>query len=300
MNQLGRAQLLVLLLLMALVLTPRTAKSGLKEVFLRSLPDENYYLEEKSNFERFGRKLNSIVLVVPFRLEPAELEFIGEYAERMSKVVPFTVLWYVDDVQYLKSVVSVTRRHRFRSRIYLNCSARVPEGVEVWLWRDRRWIRVDGPSNGYGEGMWRCDEIYHGLMRVDGDVWWFYRVGPFVSGCVRHRPQEWVACDVHMIFKARFLGMGEGRALITFPGSQPAVNCGGDCGYANTKLEGKCKLTYGDLGDVMFVSYMMTHTKADPCPYYSYCGCLGKCDHPQLFISDVIQVVRMSAGAPHS
>jgi len=38
----------------------------------------------------------------------------------------------------------------------------------------------------------------------------------------------------------------------------------------------------------IFASYLMTDTKADPCPYYSYCGCLGTCKTPQLFISDVI------------
>ncbi len=276
-----------------------TGEDRVKSLFIGSLPDADYYAREKEVFERYGRRLGSLVLVVPpLNFSRSEIRKILEYADRMNETLPFTVLWSLNgshDSDYVKTLARELASHKVPSRVYADLPpsqlSPLRKVAEVWVRAGNGWMRLDGPPRGYGEGVWRCDEIYHGLVRLDGDAWWFFYENGRPSGCSREPPPP-SACDVHMIVRANFVGMGEGVALITFPGSQPASNCGGSCGSANTLVNGTCGLRPSDVGGLMFASYMMTHTRSDPCPYYSYCGCLGACDTPQLFISDVREVLR--------
>ncbi len=291
--------LFLLILLGGLVLSFTPRGSPVKEMFLKSLPDVDYYAREKEVFERYGRKLGSLVLVVPpLRFNRLEIRKLLDYAERVNRTLPFTIIWSLNgshDVHYVEMLASELASRRVPSRVFADLPPTLLSSLsgvaELWVREGRGWRRLNGPSEGYGEGMWRCDEIYHGLLYPEGDVWWFYYEQGRASGCTRGEPPR-TACDIHMIFRARFLGMGEGVALITLPGSEPAANCGGSCGSANTLINGTCGLEMRHLGELMFASYMMTHTKKDPCPYYSYCGCLGSCDTPQIFISDVRSVLK--------
>lgn len=282
---------IILLAALALSLSPAN-RNSLKSFFLESLPGIDYYISEKATFEKQGRELHSLVLVVPpLRFSESELRRIAAYGERMNASLPFVILWSLNgslDPGYVTKLASVLRHYHVRSRVYstltLAGSLAPLNGVEVWVRRDGKWVPLRGEGYGYGDGAWRCDEIYHGLVEVGDDAWWFYYEEGRASGCTRLKPLGG-ACDVHMIFEARFIGMGVGRALITFPGSEPALNCGGTCGSTNTLLRGSCNLT--SVGHLLFASYLMTHTRKDPCPYYSYCGCLGSCNVPQIFISDI-------------
>ena len=304
-RNLGLLLLLITIGGLVMSLTPR--REGAKDLFLRSLPDATYYAHEKEVFERYGRRLRSLVLVVPpLRFTRWEVRELLSYAKRMNDSLPFSLIWTLNgshDERYVAMLASELSSSGVRVRVYADVPVdrlRPLVGVaDVWARDGSGWRRLGGGGSdgGFGSGMWRCDEIYHGLMRIRGDVRWFYYDGGRPSGCTRSPPPA-TACDVHMIFDADFIGMGRGAALITFPGGEPAANCGGSCGSANTLVNGTCGLRPSQIGDLMFVSYMMTHTRSDPCPYYSYCGCLGACDTPQLFISDVRGVLRDRASFP--
>ncbi len=291
--------LFLLLLIGGLILSLVPRGNPVKEIFLKSLPNVEYYAKEKEVFERYGRKLGSLILVVPpLKFDRLEVRKLLDYAERINRTLPFVIIWSLNgshDIHYIEMLASELASRSVPSRVFADLPSTLLDplrGVaDLWVREERGWRRIGGPSEGYGDGMWRCNEIYHGLVHPEGDVWWFYYERGRASGCTRQEPPH-TACDVHMIFRARFLGMGEGVALITLPGREPAANCGGSCGSANTLVNGTCGLELRDLRGIMFASYMMTHTKRDPCPYHSYCGCLGSCNTPQIFISDVRSVLR--------
>ena len=290
----------LLLLLGSLIPNLSIRRNPVKEMFFKSLPDTSYYAREKEVFERYGRKLSSLVLVVPpLKFSRSEVRNLLIYAERVNKTLPFALIWSLNrshDPQYIEMLASELISHEIPSRVFANISPELLDplrGVaEVWIREENGWKRIGGPPESHGDGMWRCDEIYHGLVNPEGDVWWFYYDDGRASGCTKGDPPL-SACDVHAIFRANFLGMGEGAALITFPGSEPAVNCGESCGSANTLVNGTCSLGIWRPNELMFASYMMTHTRKDPCPYYSYCGCFGSCNSPQkIFISDIRGILR--------
>jgi len=157
-------------------------------------------------------------------------------------------------------------------------------------------------SEGYGEGNWVRDKIYHGWVCVFNqglnNKWWFWRgcSTGILSGCREKAPSELTTCDIHYMREMYFFGeMGRTNGLINFPGCKPAKNpekCKGSCGSINTLWMGDCNLTFSKLPldeEVYFIyaSYIPTHTKKDPFPYFSYCGCFGKCPDPQVFIIDI-------------
>ena len=271
----------------------------IKELFLNSLPAGEYYEREREAFERYGRRLGSLVLVVPpLRFSEDEIHRIVNYAAEIGRALPFTGMWTLNSSHYphyIVALASALASSGVRSRVYADLPAEavriLTSHAEVWVRGVDRWVRLDDPSHSLTGSVWRCDEIYHGLIRLNGDTWWFYYEGGRPSGCTRAAPPP-TACDVHMIASADFPGIGEGIVLLTLPGAEPASNCGGSCGSANTLLNGTCWLGIRRLRGLIFASYMMTHTSEDPCPYHSYCGCFGYCDEPQLFVSDVRAVLR--------
>ncbi|GEM_PF-2482827 len=157
-------------------------------------------------------------------------------------------------------------------------------------------------TEGYGEGNWVRDRIYHGWICVFNHrfnyKWWFWRACStgILSGCRDRGPSELAACDIHYMREMYFYGeMGKTNGLINFPGCEPAKNpekCKGGCGVINTLWMGNCNLSFSKLplnDEIYFIyaSYIPTHTKKDPFPYFSYCGCLGRCPDPQVFIIDI-------------
>ncbi len=296
-------------------------RNELKLMFLSSLPSSEYYWREKEVFERRGKVLSALIIVIPpFKFSDKEISYILSYTYSLrSEGLPVVTLWTLNDripgiVTY--SNVLAARLGRTASRVYFSLSSPNVElirpflrrGIEIWVNQEggSGWVKLNSSNGGdlkqaleksllgkctkgYGSGCWRCDELYHGIIKLQDDIWWFYRrKSDGISGCVRYAPVETAACDIHLIRKAYFLGMGTGRILITLPGYDPASNCGGSCGVINTLWKGKCKYSMREGPSYIFASYLMTDTKADPCPYYSYCGCLGMCRTPQLFVSNVI------------
>ena len=157
-------------------------------------------------------------------------------------------------------------------------------------------------TEGSGEGNWARDKIYHGWICVFNygfnHKWWFWRECSTskLSGCREEGPSELEACDIHYMREMYFYGeMGRTNGLINFPGCEPAKNpekCNGSCGVINTLWMGECDLSFSKLPldreiYLIYASYIPTHTKKDPFPYLSYCGCLGSCPDPQLFIIEI-------------
>ena len=56
----------------------------------------------------------------------------------------------------------------------------------------------------------------------------------------------------------------------------------------NTLLRGRCSDFDPPAGRAVLAVYLMTHTREDPCPYHSYCGCWGTCGVPQVFLADLL------------
>ena len=179
-------------------------------------------------------------------------------------------------------------------RSLLNASGSVFEGKNVSV-----------ITKGHGEGNWERDKIYHGWICVlnygfDHEWWyWLDCKTKRPSGCRAKGPSELSACDIHYMREMYFYGeLGSTNGLIDFPGCEPAKNleCMGNCGVINTLWMGRCELDFSKLPleeefYYMYASYIPTHTKRSPFPYFDYCGCLGNCPDPQIFIIDIRYVL---------